>query len=447
MSKIYEQPLLYKILKPYVIKALEEYFRPFVVVGREHIPKDGTVIFAPNHRNGLMDALSILSITPSAYSTTFMSRADIFKNKIVAGFLHFAKLMPAYRIRDGYENLNRNNESFEQSVELLQKGNALCIMPEGNQETEQRVRPLVKGVFRIAFATQDKIGQEKSVKIIPIGLDYGSIYTYGKHLIINIGKLINMADYMDLFRENQPQAINKLRKHLSASLKNSIIDIESNDYYEEVLMASKLAGIESLKTNKKSTIASFIQRREAVRTLSEKEKTDIDGFKTFAENCRIFTKNIHELHLKPEWISRETPSLKLIMLDAFLLLMTLPVFVQGLILNFIPFFLPYYLRKYIFKPEFDGFYSSIEFGFGLVIFPLYYLVQFILFLTISPIPWWLLGLLIPLQYLLGKWAFTWYHEFREYVGRVRYRYLRISNNKILEHSIRIKEDILKYIKN
>ena len=33
------------------------------IVGKENIPTDGAVIFAPNHTNALMDALSVLIIS------------------------------------------------------------------------------------------------------------------------------------------------------------------------------------------------------------------------------------------------------------------------------------------------------------------------------------------------------------------------------------------------
>ena len=444
MSKIYEQKLFYRLLKPCVNKAFESFYGDYVVVGRENIPEKGPVIFAPNHRNALMDALAILSVTPGAFSTSFLARADIFRKKQIARMLNFAKIMPAFRIRDGYENLGRNNETFEMSSELLIKGNALCIMPEGNQETEQRIRPLVKGIFRIAFATQEQCGPEKPVIIIPVGLDYGSIFKYGKHIIINIGKPVNMTEYLELYRENQAQAMNELRQRLSDSLKNLTVDIDSTDHYEEILTATELAGFEA-QTGRHFTIESFKLRQKAAKTLVHKEKTDTVGFQAFAENCRALAKQLKTLHLKPQVLSGSKPSLAALALDAVLLCMTFPIFVQGFLLNFIPFFLPVYLRKNVFKAQYDGFFSSLHFGTGLLTFPLYYLIQTIAFLSITSVPWWLVLLFIPFQFIIGKWAFRWYKEFRKYEARIRSYRLRTSKNEVFENAIRNKEEILKYI--
>jgi 1-acyl-sn-glycerol-3-phosphate acyltransferase len=349
MSKIYEQKLFYRLLKPCVNKAFESFYGDYVVVGRENIPEKGPVIFAPNHRNALMDALAILSVTPGAFSTSYLARADIFRKKQIARMLNFAKIMPAFRMRDGYENLGRNNETFDMSSELLINGNALCIMPEGNQETEQFIRPLVKGIFRIAFATQEQCGPEKPVKIVPVGLDYGSIYKYGKHIIINIGKPVDISEYIETYRENQAQAMNELRQRLSDSLKSLTVDVASNENYEEILTATELAGFEA-QTGRHFTIESFKLRQKAAKTLVHKEKTDTVGFQAFAENCRALAKQLKTLHLKPQALSTSKTSLAALALDAVLLCMTFPIFVQGFLLNFIPFFLPVISAKTFSKP-------------------------------------------------------------------------------------------------
>lgn len=444
MSKIYEQKLLYRILKLYVNRAFKSFYGDYIVVGRENIPEKGPIIFAPNHRNALMDALAILSVTPTGFSTSFVARADIFKKKMIAAILHFIKIMPAFRMRDGYENLGRNNETFDMSSELLINGNALCIMPEGNQETEQFIRPLVKGIFRIAFATQEQCGPEKPVKIVPVGLDYGSIHKYGKHIIINIGKPVDISEYIETYRENQAQAMNELRQRLSDSLKSLTVDVASNENYEEILTASELAGYEA-KTGRHYTIESFKLRQKAAKTLVNKEKTDEAGFKRFAETCRTFSKQLKTLKLKPQALLNSKVSLASLIADAALLFMTFPVFLQGFLLNFIPFFLPVYLRKNGFKAKYDGFFSSLHFGTGLLIFPIYYIIQTIVFAAVVPAPWWMVLLFVPFQYIIGKWAFRWYQEFRKYQIRIRCYRLRTGKNEDFHKAIRNKEEILKYI--
>ncbi|MDD5184822.1 MAG: 1-acyl-sn-glycerol-3-phosphate acyltransferase, partial [Paludibacter sp.] len=133
MSDKNNYPFIVRLLKKYVIFTFKRFYSEYIVVGRENIPTDCPVILAPTHLNALMDALAVHSISPENQTVTFLARSDIFKNKIVAWFLTGIKIMPAFRMRDGMENLGKNNDIFERCVEVLHNNNAIGIMPEGNQ--------------------------------------------------------------------------------------------------------------------------------------------------------------------------------------------------------------------------------------------------------------------------------------------------------------------------
>ena len=165
----------------------------------------------------------------------------IFKNKKAAKLLNFFKIMPAFRMRDGVENLGKNSEVFNRCVEVLNKNKALGIMPEGNQEIERKIRPLVKGIFRIAFAAQQKQGSSPNVKIIPVGLDFGNIEKFGKHIIINIGQPIEVSDYMAEYEINPALATNQIRERLSAKLAELSLNLASEKYYNCFETSSEIA--------------------------------------------------------------------------------------------------------------------------------------------------------------------------------------------------------------
>ena len=83
-------------------------------------------------------------------------QAFLFKKGFFAKALRFLKILPAFRIRDGYENLGQNDATFEAAREVLEQHNALCVMPEGNQGDQRKLRPFAKGIFRIAFTAQEQ---------------------------------------------------------------------------------------------------------------------------------------------------------------------------------------------------------------------------------------------------------------------------------------------------
>ena len=61
-KRIQDRNLVYDILRWYVDITLRFSYRNIKYVGLERIPKDGAVIFAPNHTGALMDALVILAL-------------------------------------------------------------------------------------------------------------------------------------------------------------------------------------------------------------------------------------------------------------------------------------------------------------------------------------------------------------------------------------------------
>ena len=79
MKQIHHEDHAYRFLLPIVNWMFRHSYRHIKYIGKENIPSDGAVIFAPNHTNALQDALAVLSI--NSERKVFVARADIFRNK------------------------------------------------------------------------------------------------------------------------------------------------------------------------------------------------------------------------------------------------------------------------------------------------------------------------------------------------------------------------------
>ena len=308
MEKIARLTLKYRMARFYVMRAFKKFYRPYLVRGQENIPTDSPVIFTANHLNALMDALALLSITPKNRSITFLARADIFKQKTIARFLTFAKIMPAYRMRDGLTNLAGNNESFGHAEAILQEGNYIGIMPEGAQGEERKMRPLVKGVFRIALSAQEPFGTQPKVKIVPVGIDMGDLIKFGQPLILNIGKPIEVSQYMESARDNVAHAMNLMRDELAQRLHEQTVDIASDEYYEQMETA-----IYSLDTaqclvdgNTPNELNRFDSRRKLAARLCQIEKENPVKMKEIAQKAEVFKQQLKKLKLRP-WLFAVKP--------------------------------------------------------------------------------------------------------------------------------------------
>jgi 1-acyl-sn-glycerol-3-phosphate acyltransferase len=228
MKKIQDESAGYFALKAFVRFLYPKFFREIEIRGVQNIPENGPVIFAGNHQNALMDTLGILLFQKD--SIVFMARADIFKSALNRKLLRFLKLSPIFRIRDGYENLAKNREQMNVATEVLLSGKRLCLMPEGNQGRQHKLRPLVKGLFRIAYTAEEQMNGMSHVRIIPVGIDYSYYQHAGTDLVITYGKPIEVENFMPFYRENAANGLNALRNTLAETLSSQMHDIRSIDY-------------------------------------------------------------------------------------------------------------------------------------------------------------------------------------------------------------------------
>jgi 1-acyl-sn-glycerol-3-phosphate acyltransferase len=226
-----EWALDYWLLQRYAKLCFRIYYRKITVINRHNIPLNQPVILAPNHQNALMDAMVLVCNTP--FQNVFLARADIFKGKRLIKFLTFANIMPIYRIRDGIENVKRNDVVFEKTLRVLHNKNyPLGLFAEGNHGDKRRLRQLVKGLFRIAFLAQEKFGDKQGVKIVPIGIDYGHYQHFRTTLFMNIGKPIEVSEFYGAYCANPVLAINQLKDAFAVALSRLMIDIQTEEYYD-----------------------------------------------------------------------------------------------------------------------------------------------------------------------------------------------------------------------
>ncbi|HEY5592715.1 MAG TPA: 1-acyl-sn-glycerol-3-phosphate acyltransferase [Paludibacter sp.] len=448
MSKKKDYPLIIRLLKKYVIFTFKHFYGEYIVVGRENIPSDCPIIFAPNHLNALMDALAVHSISPKSLPVTFLARSDIFKNKLAASFLHSIKMLPAFRMRDGMENLGKNNEIFERCVDILHQNKALGIMPEGNQGEQRKLRMFTKGIFRIAFAAQQKYGSQPSVKIVPVGIDLGDFVKFGKHMIIIIGKPIEVSEYMSSYSENSVTATNEIRDRLRFELSSITLDLATETHYDCFETATEVVNtaIVGNLNLPNETIFRFVARQKIAKKLVEFEKDEPQKIAELESLCTGYTDCIKKINLHT-WVLEQAPYKTFtLLLNGLFLIGTLYVFIYGFVLNLLPSFLLVFLRKQVLKVQFWGFFSSIHYGFGIFIFPISYLLQTVIFACLVPVPWWILVLFFISQYFFGKWAFQWYSETKKFMAKIRYRNLESKKSPILEQAKNLRKQIIQLIK-
>jgi 1-acyl-sn-glycerol-3-phosphate acyltransferase len=334
MKKIQDDSTYYNIIYIIVKFAFRFFFRQIEVRGSENIPENEPVIFAPNHQSGLMDPLVLLF--NQRKPIVFMARADIFNSKSDK-FLNSLKIMPVYRIRDGYENLSKNEEQFNVTRDVLIDYKQLCVMPEGNHGHQHKLRPLVKGIFRIAFSAEEAMNDNMHVKIIPVSIDYNFFQHAGADIVIKYGEPISIGNYIELYRENQANALNLLKNKLAYTLSEMMHDIRSTDNYDliyHLCCYGTPAYIESQKANgteqeSKTRAGKNFDARKAIGL--KLDKLDQSG-SSLIEDWRKLCKKLDKLPGYPSEVTDWMES-KQNILTTSVELITTAILMPGLLMN------------------------------------------------------------------------------------------------------------------
>lgn len=223
--------LFYQLLKFYVNLSARFYFNKIKEYGRENLIGSGPFLFVANHQNAFMDG--VLVGIKHSFPVHFLIRADIFKKKWAANMLRALKLMPVYRMRDGVENLSKNEEQFNECVRLFVKKESILIFAEGNHGHTRKLRPLSKGFTRIVFEAQRQHPQ-MNLQIIPVGINYAHHRAFNSRVSIHYGKPISAAEY---FKEPLTLQTNIFRERMALEMKQLITHIDDETRYEEILAA------------------------------------------------------------------------------------------------------------------------------------------------------------------------------------------------------------------
>lgn len=409
---IHKRNLIYQFIYPYTKIFFFHYYGKVEVKGKENIPRNVPVIFAPNHQNALMDALIVLFSAPG--DVVFLARADIFNKRFLAFLLNSLKILPVFRQRDGAAELGKNVDIFDISVNVLKNKHYLCVMPEGNHGHQRKLRTIVKGIFRIAFQAQEDAGSEPFVKIVPVGLDFGDYVKQNTSLFINYGKPIEVSEYWEQYQENSARAINALKARLGEDLSPVMIDIQNEEHYDAIyalkgIFNESMREIMGIKGSRLSE--RFRADKELIsklESLLEKEAgTDADTEKIAALMDKVvqYDSGIKKMNIRDWVVAKKGYTLGQSFLWNLVLLLSLPFFLYGLINNALPYFLP---ARMVRKIKDKQFHASVKAGLGILfLFPLIHGLQTLIVGLLTG-PWWIWVAYMASLFPLGKFALWWY---------------------------------------
>jgi len=389
-----------KVFADYVIPRS---YKKFQVEGTENIPTDGSVIWAANHTNALMDPLVLLAATHPR--KVYVARADIFKKPFIIKALTFMKIMPIYRIRDGFESVKRNDEIIERAVDVLADGVPLCIFPEATHRPKHSLLKLSKGIFHIACSVHQK-NPSKPVYILPVGIDYGDFFRYHSTVLVRFGKPFNVSEYMESHSDlTLPVQMQQMRGILTEKMSQLIPFVPDNTDYDAVWEYAKLKAADSGYFQKaideiqkrEQTVYKGLMRRHMVDRYAIEE-----ALKLRESNPENTADLFQKIDARRSWRIQNGVSVYSIVKDKGLgrvlwttmkCLIGLPYYLFSLII-----YMPLWVISCIAVLHItdDAFYNSARFIIRMLLCGIVVLLWSILFLSKLPLLWALAGILLML---------------------------------------------------
>ena len=135
-------PVVYWIVRGVLQPLVTIYFR-LSRIGREHVPREGGVLLAPNHRSFLDPIVIAISVRRPAY---FMAKQELFNNRLQAWLLNS---LGAFPVRRG----EADEDAMNTARMLLEGGEMVFVFPEGTRIKKGSLGKPKRGVGRLALET------------------------------------------------------------------------------------------------------------------------------------------------------------------------------------------------------------------------------------------------------------------------------------------------------
>ncbi len=215
---------LYRLVRPLATVAFKVYFKKIYHAGSEHIPANKPIIFSCNHPTGFFEPCILACLTWQV-EYHFITRGDLFANPTFAKMMRSLNMIPIFRFRDGFSNLKNNTDSMQYIYKALSEKKSIIIFSEGGTLTEKRLRPIQKGLARMAFGSFEKYG-DLDVHIVPVCCTYLKPHNFRPEVMISFGEATPLSIYTQLYNQSSPKAINQLTAEVEDAMRKLLVHVE-----------------------------------------------------------------------------------------------------------------------------------------------------------------------------------------------------------------------------
>jgi 1-acyl-sn-glycerol-3-phosphate acyltransferase len=423
--------LFYTVMKPLVRLGLRVFFRRLEVRHRERLRLPGPLMLCGNHPNTLMDPL--VAAVQRHEPIAFLAKSTFFKNPILGAIMRSGNSIPIYRRQDAAagsdatsaRQLAASNEaSFGRCYDYLERGGTVMIFPEGTSVSERRLRPLKTGAARIALGTEARHDFKLGLKLVCVGTNYFDPSKFRSDVLLNVAPPIVVADYAARYHQDPEAAADELTEEIRRRLTRRLVISRAAEDDELAQQVERTFGDHLNPDDDPTTLYdNFELSRTLLDAVAWFEQHDPGRLAALRGALTTYLAELQHHKVDDEALDQtRRPSTGLA--DYLSLILGFPVWLYGLITNYIPYKIPSQVARRATKET--EFIAAIMLGVGMITFPIAYAVEAAAVQHWLTHDWRLTALFVLTLPLAGFYALSYWQTLSVRLRRLRVRQLPLA---------------------
>lgn len=395
--------------------ALGFYFRRIERFQIERVPATGPVLFVSNHPNSLTDSFVIGSSVPR--KVNFIGTVQLFQFKPVKWLLTQCGVIPINRVKDNPKAMRSVADTFEAVYQVLERGEAVGIFPEGITYDDSSLKEVKSGAARMALELENRHGGKLGLRVVPVGLTYSAKEIYRSDVLAHFGEPILAAEFLEGYADRRKECIVRLTDEIERRIQSLIVHIPKLEetrvvegvkrlYFDQLLLGNRITIDSAAKQAQKLMLS-----QQIAEIVDRVYRTQPERASTFAVKLDFYERWLARLKISSDALELFPQTTKLAGQTAewaFIAIVGAPIALYGWLHRLIPFALiKWSAQKFTMEGKRKAQASTTAIAAGAVGFVVCYAIYIAVF-----------------QWLFGWPASLWYALSLPVTGILAHYYLR-----------------------